>query len=139
MPDEPPGCAQKGLHVVANLMRDYVSPREVAGGAELVFHVFEKRQVDIQLVVPGAVEGPRSGLGMTARRADGVWKQHQFRLGVGPVHCAEFRVPHLLCLGQHNRHKLDQLPILFGQLRPPGVGCGAPNCSRSTPRSFAKK
>ncbi len=40
-------CLEGSAHVVANLMGDYVSPREVTGGAKLVFHVFEKRQVDI--------------------------------------------------------------------------------------------
>ncbi len=48
--------AEEVLDVVAELVRDHVGPREVAGGAELLLQLVEEGEVEIDLAVAGTVE-----------------------------------------------------------------------------------
>jgi hypothetical protein len=45
--------------VVAYLVRDHVRLREIAGSAEARSELLEEAQIDIDLLVTGAVEPPR--------------------------------------------------------------------------------
>ena len=52
--------------MVAELVRDDVGLREVTRGAEAVAELLEEAEVEIDLLVAGAVERPDGGVGLAA-------------------------------------------------------------------------
>jgi hypothetical protein len=50
------------LHMMADLVSDYVGLREFAGSAELIFQFVEKAQVEVNLLVAGTIKGAGGGL-----------------------------------------------------------------------------
>ena len=76
------GDAGHGLHVMADLVRDDVRLGEVALRGELGFELPEEREVDVHLVVGGAVERPRGGGGRAAAGVDAV-RRTTARCGAG--------------------------------------------------------
>src|SRR5574337_1699391 len=83
------GHAEQTLHVVADLVRDDVSLREVARRAELLAQRVEEAEVDVDLLVGRAVERPHRRLPDAARGAGRAAEQHQPRRLILPATAAE--------------------------------------------------
>ena len=104
--------------MVSDLVRDHVGLREVAGGTEAALQLVVEREVDVDLVVGGAVERPDRGLcEEAAARVDAAREQDEARLLVG---CGRGRheglVPDVLGVGEHDRHELPLLAVVRGLL-----------------------
>ena len=89
--------AEQLLHVVADLVRDHVRPREVAARLQLALHVAVEGEVEVDVLVGRAVERPDGGAGRAAAGVDAVAVEHELGalvalalLGEGPlpVSCA---------------------------------------------------
>src|ERR1700691_1826794 len=106
------------LHVVADLVSNYVGLREFAGSAELIFEFGEEAEVEINLFVTGTVKGAGGGLGEATGGIDSTAIENQF--------CAtglrdDFR-PCVLHVIENERDELD-FALFGGALR--GAGGGA--------------
>ena len=75
--------AGKVLDVVADLVGDDIGLGEIARRAELVLQLPEEVEVEIELLVVGAVERPDRRAGGAAGRADLVVEQDEGRLRIG--------------------------------------------------------
>ena len=75
--------AQQVLHVMADFVSDDVSLRKVTGRAELLAHVVKEREIQIDLIVAGAIKRANRRAGGAARGIDAIGKQHQARLLIG--------------------------------------------------------
>jgi len=62
--------SEQVLHMVADLMRDHVGLRKIAGSTETAVEFIEERQVQVELAVPGAVKGPGCRGGIPAGLRD---------------------------------------------------------------------
>src|SRR5215470_492253 len=105
------GDAEQVLDVMADLVGDDVGLGEVAGSAELVAQVTVERQIDVDLVVAGTVEGADRRLGEAARRLRGAAEQHELGLLVAPAHLAEELAPRVLGVGEDDRDEVAQLLV----------------------------
>src|SRR5262249_15944484 len=91
--------------------------RKVAGGAEARAQLLVEAEVDVHLLVGGAVERPHRRLGVAAPRAGGVGEQHYDR---GLVLVAELPPPEPLRVLEHRVHEVDELLLLpRAPVRPP--------------------
>ena len=75
--------AEQILDVMAYLVRDDISVGEVAAAAEAPFHVLEEGRVEIDLLIPRAIERPHGRLGAAAARGGPPAIEDEFRLDVG--------------------------------------------------------
>src|SRR5689334_1027837 len=94
---------------MAELMRQHVCLRELAGRAEAAVQLVEKSQVDVHLLIFRAIERARCGLRPTATRLRVIAKQHQ--LGMVILTMGLFRqevCPDLLSVVQSERDKLHE-------------------------------
>ena len=103
------GDAEQVLDVMPDLVRDNVSLREVAGRAEAILQVAVEREVDVELLVGGAVERPDRGLGITARRLYLAGEKHQRGLAIGPAGPSEDFGPNLLGRTEHGGDEIGHL------------------------------
>jgi len=71
------GDAEQVLHMVADLMGDDISDGKIAGGIVLVLQLLAEGEIDINLFVPGAVEGSCGRRAITAGGLDLVGVEHQ--------------------------------------------------------------
>ena len=99
------GGAEHGLHVVADLVREHVGLGEVAGCLEARLELPIEREVDVDLLVGGAVERARARTGPAAARLDGVGEQHQLRRRVLRAAGAEDLAPGVLGVTEHGGHE----------------------------------
>ena len=99
-----PRDAQFVLHVVADLVRDDVGLRKLARSTHAAQRVVET-QVDVDLLVAGAVERPHGRLPGTAGRGRGAAEQHQLGRVVGAAVALENVGPHHLGVAQDGRDK----------------------------------
>jgi hypothetical protein len=76
------GSADQGLHVVADLVRDHVGLREVAGRAEALRQVIEEGRVEVHPLIERTVERTHGGLAHAAGGFDRPAEQHELRLDV---------------------------------------------------------
>ena len=81
---------------MADLVRNHVGPREIAGGMQLVLQLLEERHVEIDLLVARTVERPDRGGGATACGIHATAEQVEFGVDVGHAFCLENRPPGLL-------------------------------------------
>ena len=65
------GNTQQRLHVMADLMRNHIGLREVAGRAEAPLQVVVERKIDVHFLVGRTIERPHRRLAGAARRARG--------------------------------------------------------------------
>jgi hypothetical protein len=100
------GNAELVLHVMADFVGDDVGLGEVARRAKTVLQLAEKAQVEIDLLVGGAVERPDRGAGEAAGRADFVAEQHERGIAIPAAHLLELLLPHVLGAGQHDADEL---------------------------------
>src|ERR1700735_157243 len=74
--------AQNFLHVMAQLVRDYVGLREFSRSAEAIFQLVEEGQVEINLFIARAVKRPGGSLGEATRGIDVVPEENHFCVAV---------------------------------------------------------
>src|SRR5207249_2577631 len=80
------GDAEQRLHVMADLVGDDVGLREVTGRAETIAKRAEEAEVEVELLVGGAVERTHRGARHAARRLHRAGEEHELRLAVLPAH-----------------------------------------------------
>jgi len=107
--------ARDFLHVVADLVSNYVGLREFAGSAELIFEFGEEAEVEIDLFVTGTVKGAGGGLGEATGGIDSAAIEDQFCV---TVLRDDFR-PGVLHVIEDERDELD-FALFGGALRGAG-------------------
>src|SRR4051812_39150397 len=117
-----PFRAHQRLHVVADLVREHVGLREVAGCAEAAIQFIVETEIEIDLAIAGTIEGTSRGARITARRVDRIAEQHHSR---GLVAIAEQLRPHLLVVARDGVHHVHHLFFRRRRGRPPGRPDGA--------------
>ena len=95
--------------MVADLMGHHVGLSEVPGGTQLLFHVIEKGQVQVDLLVARAVERADGGAGGATGRLHAVGEQYQRGFLILPADALEYLVPGGFGVGQNHADKLAQL------------------------------
>src|SRR5436190_6667633 len=106
------GNAQQRLDVVADLVGDDVGLREVARRVKALLQLPVEVEIDVNLVVERAVEGPHCRLADATTGAYGAGEQHQLRLLVGLAAGLEHALPHVLRIGEHTAHEARHLIVL---------------------------
>ena len=86
---------------MADFMGDHVGLRELPGRAELARQHAEERRVQIELPVGRAVERPRGGHRVAARRRRLVAEQYERRRNVTGAHRLKYRAPDVLGVAEH--------------------------------------
>jgi hypothetical protein len=105
------GDAQQVLDVVADLVRDHVRLREVAGRAQALAEQLVEREVDVHLLVAGAVERPHVGGRAAARGRDLAIEEHELRALVLAAAGGELLGPELLDVIEHEAHELHLVAV----------------------------
>ena len=100
--------AEQLLHVMAELMRDHVGLREIAGVAAEVLQLLPERQVDVDLFVFGTIERTRRRLRRSAAGIRDIAIQHQLGVPILPSVLGEDLRPGLLRVIEH---KADEVHI----------------------------
>src|ERR1700712_2159498 len=103
------------LHVMAELVREHVRLRELAGRAEAIAQLIVEAEINVDLLIERAVERPHRRLRLTASRLHAIAEENELR--VVPLHAFlrnDLR-PGLLRVVEHERHELHFL-VLFGRL-----------------------
>ena len=103
--------AQQVLHMVAYLVCHDIGLGELARRAQLVAQRLVKAQVDIDLLVTGAIKRTHGGLSRAAGRGGCTPKQHQLGLLVLGTTLLEHVFPDIFRIGQNGRHKLGHAVI----------------------------
>jgi hypothetical protein len=98
--------AEQMLDVMADLVRDDVGLREIAGCAETRPQVAIEREVYVNLLVARTVERPRACARHAAARARLFGEERERRLPVTPARLLKELLPHVLRLGQHDPGEL---------------------------------
>src|SRR5262249_37084540 len=70
------------LHVMANLVRQDVGLGEVSRGAEPAFQFVVEAEIDVYLLISGAIKRSRSGLRHATSRIHRITKKHQLGMPV---------------------------------------------------------
>src|SRR4051794_31322202 len=105
--------SQLVLNVMADLVRDDVSLREIARRSEARFQLMEELKVDVNLLIFGAVERPRRRRSKPAPRLAPAREEHQHRLAVFLFELsAEHIIPHVFSVGEDDFCELRLL--IFG-------------------------
>jgi hypothetical protein len=99
---------------MADLVGDHISAGELAGRAEALGEILEEGAVEIDALVPRAIEGPHRGAGHSARRFHAAAEEHEPRGLVLAAHIAEELGPGVFGVAQHSRHEL--LGLVAGAL-----------------------
>ncbi len=102
--------------MVTDLMGDHVGLGEIAGGGEAPGHVVEELQVEIDLLVAGAVERADRRAGETAGRVHPAAKQHQGRIAVLRAALLEQRAPSVLGVAEHGADEFHLWIVAGGSL-----------------------
>jgi hypothetical protein len=101
--------AQQVLDVMTDFVGDDIRLGEIARGIQFILQVLIKAEVNVDLLVGGAVERPHRRFGHTAGGLHGTGKQHQFWVNVLPPHLAKQSPPGVFCVRQDNRDEFDLL------------------------------
>jgi hypothetical protein len=75
--------AEQVLHMMADFMGDDISIGKVTAAAEAPLHVLKEGRVEINFLIPWAIERPHGGLGAAASRGCAAAIEHELRLDVG--------------------------------------------------------
>ena len=95
--------AELVLDVVADLVGDHVGLRELSRRAELLLEHLVEAQVDVDLLVVGAVERSHRRLALAACRRPAAAEEHQLGRLVGPARLLEDIGPDTFRAAQHLR------------------------------------
>ncbi len=107
---------------MADLVRDHIGLGEVAWRAEAVLQIVIEAEVDVHFPIERAVERSHGGLGHPAGGIDRAREQDEGRVPILPAHLLEQRCPGVLGVGEHDRHEIGELVLLWGARR---TGLGA--------------
>ena len=98
--------------MVTHFVRNDVRLREIAGRLELALEGVIKPQVDVDLAVRRAIEGPHSGVAHPAPGGVAVPVDHEFGHRVRQPDAVELLLPDILRVGQHDGDEFEQ-PFFF--------------------------
>jgi hypothetical protein len=79
--------------MMSDLVSDDVGLGEVAGGAEALFEIAVKSQVDLDLLIERTIEGSHGRLGRPAVRLHGVGEEHERGVPVAFAALGKSRMP----------------------------------------------
>jgi len=99
---------------MADLMGDHIGLGEVAGGGEAPGHLVEELQIEIDLLIAGAVERAHRRTGEAAGRVHAAAKQHQGRIAVLGAGLLEQRAPGVFGVAE-NRPDEFGLRVIAGR------------------------
>src|SRR5262245_34624557 len=105
--------AEKLLHVMTDLMRNHVSLRHVSRRAEAVLEVLVEIEVDIDLLVIGAIERTHLRHTDPASGTDAAAEQDECGIAIALPIAAEEVAPDVLGIGENDGHEL--LEIVFAR------------------------
>ncbi len=97
---------------MADLMRDHIGLGEIARHVESVLQLLVERQVDIDLLVVGAIERPHGRRARAAGRANAAGIEHQLRVLVALAVALEDIGPHVLGVAKHDGDELLEVVLL---------------------------
>jgi hypothetical protein len=98
--------AHQVLHVVADFVRHHIGLGEFAGGVEALLEQAEEVEVDVDVLVPRAVERSGGGTAGAAGGLDGAAEHLHLRHLVAGAVAAEQVRPHVFRVGQDDFHQL---------------------------------
>src|SRR5262245_49607991 len=107
------GDAEKLLHVMADLMRNDVGLRHVSWRAEAVLEVLVEVEVDIDLLVEGAIKGTHLRHADSASGTRSAAEQHERGIAIALPITGEEISPNVFGVGQNHGHEF--LEILFAR------------------------
>src|SRR5262245_21966614 len=102
------------LHVVADLVCDYVGSGKVAGRVELPLHVAVEGQIDVHPLIAGTIEGTDCRIGPATSGLNLAAEQPQDGFLVRPAHLLELNVPHSLRIAKNDLGKVSELFFIVG-------------------------
>src|SRR6266545_1226700 len=100
------------LDVVPELVREHVGLREVAGRSEALLELLIEPEVDVGLLVDGAVERSHGGLAGAAAGLGGVREQHQLGRLIALARAGELLLPRVLDVVEDRGHEIAHLVVL---------------------------
>ena len=103
--------AEQVLHVMADLMRNHVGLGGVAWCVEAVFQLLVEGEVDIDLLILGAIERAHLRHADAAGRAHAAGKQHELRIAVSRSVLRKQLAPDVLGFGEHHRDELLEVVL----------------------------
>ena len=107
-------CRVTSARDVQSLVGENIRLREIARRSKSLIKFIEERQVDVDLLITGTVEGTRFSACRAAGRLDGIAKQHEFCVRIARPKNPR---PCLLRIIQHKGHELHLR--LFGSISGP--------------------
>ena len=102
---------QEVLHVMAYFMRDHISLGKITGRVELGPKLPIEAEINIDLVVCGAVKRTGGGTGKATRRLRPIRKKNQNRLLIVDATVCKDTAPGVLGIGQHHRNETGAIVI----------------------------
>ena len=107
--------AEQVLDVMSDLMGDDVSSGEVTGRIVAVFHLLEEGEVDVNLLIRGAIKGPEGRAREPTCRLNLPGEEHQTRFSVVPIHFPELLVPDVFGVTKDYRSEiLERIMVGLG-------------------------
>ena len=130
--------AENLLHMMSNLVGQYVGLCEFAGSAEALAQFVEEAQIDVHLFISGAVERSCCRFGRSAPGLNRVAEEHQFCMPVGSARLRQQALPVPLHVIKDERHELH-FPFLAGGTCGVGSGFDPAGRLRTAPGEHGEK
>src|SRR4030095_15697712 len=106
--------AEKILNMMPDLMGDDIRLGEIARGLEFAFQLLEEVEVEIQVLITGAVERPHRSFAIAARRGSLAAVEDEFGWLIPDAGLLrKYLTPDIF---RHFHHGPDELAILIGRL-----------------------
>src|SRR5258705_7992634 len=106
---------------MADFMGDDIRLREVAGSPETLIEFAEKREVEIHLLIRGAVEGANLGAPDAAARLGCTAEQHEDWRDICLATLPEHFAPCLFCVAEHDRNEFRLRVVIRHARRADGL------------------
>jgi hypothetical protein len=110
--------AEEILYVMSDLMSENVGLRKITGSTEAAAQFLEKREVNVDVLVAGAVEGPSGRFSEPASGVHSIAKENEPGVLVRGSNRRESLLPDLLCVIKNEGNELNHL--LLGSV-PSGI------------------
>lgn len=105
------GQTQLVLHMMTNLMGDHIGLGKLARRFELAGQLLKEAQVQINLLIDGAIERADRRVGKAAGGGDLATEQHQLGLAILFAELFELLRPNVLGIGQDHFDELGLLVV----------------------------
>ena len=105
--------AEQVLDMMTNFVRDYVGCGKITRRAESGLQLLKERQIDIELLISGAVERTHRGTGAATGRTNLIPEQHERRFAILSPELGEDLAPLIFGFRQHHGRKFFEF-FLFG-------------------------